>query len=152
MKVLICGGRDFAALEKWPDGQIKRTGKAWEQYSWAYQYLNHLADERFPRHPEDDYGNYLYDVTIINGGAKGADQLAIDWAVINWTDLRTYKADWDTHGKRAGILRNIEMLEKEQPNLVIAFPGGRGTEHMVKIAKAAGIEVIEVEYESLSRV
>lgn len=146
MRVLICGGRDFAALERWPDGQVKRMGTAWEQFGWGYQYLNELADSRFPRTEEDEFGNYLYAVTIISGCAKGADDLGEDWAVVNWAGLERYPADWDTHGKKAGILRNIQMLEEGKPDLVVAFPGGRGTDHMINIAKKAGVEVIEVEY------
>lgn len=147
MRVLICGGRDFAALERWPDGQIKRMGKGWKEFSWGYQYLNDLADMRFPRWPEDEYDNCMYNVVIISGGAKGADNLGEDWSVVNWTELERYPADWETHGKKAGILRNIQMLEQGKPDLVIAFPGGRGTAHMVRIAKEAGVEVIEVEYD-----
>lgn len=146
MRVLVCGGRDFAALEKWPDGQTRREGLAWEQYGWGYQYLNDIADKRFPRTVEDEYGNYLYNVTIISGCAKGADSLGEDWAVVNWAGLKRFPADWNTHGKKAGILRNIQMLEEGKPDLVVAFPGGRGTAHMIEIAKKAGVEVIEVEY------
>jgi hypothetical protein len=36
------------------------------------------------------------------------------------------------------------MLAEFQPTLVIAFPGGRGTAHMVRIAKDAGVQVMEV--------
>lgn len=36
------------------------------------------------------------------------------------------------------------MLSEFQPDIVVAFPGGRGTAHMVRIARAAGIDVIEV--------
>ena len=36
------------------------------------------------------------------------------------------------------------MLDEGKPDLVVAFPGGRGTAHMTRIARGAGIEVIEV--------
>jgi hypothetical protein len=36
------------------------------------------------------------------------------------------------------------MLEQGRPDLVVAFPGGNGTHHMKRIARAAGIEVLEV--------
>jgi UDP-N-acetylmuramoylalanine-D-glutamate ligase len=35
------------------------------------------------------------------------------------------------------------MLEREKPDLVVAFPGGRGTADMVAKARAAGVEVLE---------
>jgi hypothetical protein len=42
----------------------------------------------------------------------------------------------------AGPMRNERMLESG-PDLVVAFAGGKGTAHFVRLARAAGIEVIE---------
>jgi hypothetical protein len=56
-----------------------------------------------------------------------------------------YPADWTRHGKAAGPKRNQLMLDKEKPDLVIAFPGGKGTADMVARAKAQGFKVMEVE-------
>lgn len=81
---------------------------------------------------------------IIEGDARGADRLAGFWARKNKIDNLKYKADWDKHGKAAGILRNRQMLDEGKPDMVIAFPGGRGTENMVYIAREAGVEVVEV--------
>jgi hypothetical protein len=39
---------------------------------------------------------------------------------------------------------NQMMIDDHKPNLVVAFPGGRGTAYMVLKARSAGIEVIEV--------
>ena len=52
-------------------------------------------------------------------------------------------ADWEKHGKAAGPKRNKRMLEWK-PDLVVAFPGGKGTANMVQQARQAGVEVIEV--------
>lgn len=48
-------------------------------------------------------------------------------------------------GRAAGPMRNKQMLEEGKPDLVVAFPGGAGTENMVKQAKAAGIRVLRIE-------
>jgi hypothetical protein len=80
---------------------------------------------------------------LVEGGARGADRLARNWAAINNVQWVTYKADWDTFGKSAGVIRNIQMLETERPDIVFAFPGGKGTQHMVSIAKKKGVQVIE---------
>jgi hypothetical protein len=72
--------------------------------------------------------------TIVQGGATGADHLARVWANANNVLCVTYPAQWKQHGKKAGYLRNKQMLEEEQPDLVLAFPGGKGTANMVKIA------------------
>ena len=43
---------------------------------------------------------------LINGGARGADYLAHMWATTRAIDTRIFKADWKTHGKSAGPIRN----------------------------------------------
>ena len=80
---------------------------------------------------------------IIHGDARGADSLAGRWAQIEHIKETAVPADWDTHGKAAGLLRNQQMLEMK-PDGVVAFPGGRGTAHMVRIAKQEGITVMEI--------
>jgi hypothetical protein len=85
---------------------------------------------------------------IISGGARGADTLARDYAksaAIEFTEFPVTSYDWGKYGKAAGALRNIKMLREGEPDLVVAFPGGRGTAHMVSISKAANVKVIEIE-------
>lgn len=82
--------------------------------------------------------------TIIQGGAKGADSLAKHWCKVVNCKCEEYLADWDKYGKRAGYIRNKQMLEEGKPDLVIAFPGGKGTAMMIKLSKEAGVEVLEV--------
>jgi hypothetical protein len=82
--------------------------------------------------------------TIISGAAKGADTLAIQYAKKYNNPLKTYPANWDLHGKAAGIIRNQQMLDHEHPDLVVAFPGGRGTADMMRRARAAGVAVREI--------
>lgn len=81
---------------------------------------------------------------IIQGGAPGADRLALEWARLRCVPCDTYSADWDLHGKKAGPLRNKKMLEEGKPDIVIAFPGGAGTANMVRQAREAGVRVVEV--------
>lgn len=77
---------------------------------------------------------------IIHGGARGADSLAAGIArKFGWWEWRC-PADWDKHGYSAGPIRNKEMVELAQPDLVVAFPGGKGTAHMVNYAKSHGLE------------
>lgn len=49
------------------------------------------------------------DVIIITGGAKGADTLGNLYAIERGYDHKVIRADWETYGKRAGMLRNEEM-------------------------------------------
>lgn len=77
---------------------------------------------------------------VITGGAKGADSLAHRWAKDKNIPTQVMPADWDTHGRSAGPIRNQAMLN-EHPDIVIAFKGGVGTEHMISIARRAGVPV-----------
>lgn len=81
---------------------------------------------------------------IIEGGANGADRLAREWANTSIVPVETYEADWENQGSFAGPARNTRMLNEGKPDLVIAFPGGRGTADMVRKARRAGVEVVEI--------
>lgn len=81
---------------------------------------------------------------LIEGGANGADRLAREWAETSLVPLKTFAADWENYGTMAGPLRNQLMLDEGKPDVVIAFPGGRGTADMKKKARKAGVEVIEI--------
>lgn len=83
---------------------------------------------------------------VIEGGADGADQLARQWRVERGVRGETFLADWAAHGRAAGPLRNKAMLDEGAPDLVLAFPGGRGTTNMVKQAEARGVRVIKVDW------
>lgn len=81
---------------------------------------------------------------LIEGGADGADRFASMWAFEHEIDSDTFFAKWKVHGRAAGPIRNQRMIDEGRPDVVIAFPGGRGTADMMKRARAAGVEVIEV--------
>lgn len=80
---------------------------------------------------------------LVQGGATGLDQLAEQWAVLRGVPCATYPANWERYGHRAGRVRNMEMLTKEKPKLVVRFPGGRGTTHMHTIALNARVPVLD---------
>lgn len=88
------------------------------------------------------------DLTIIEGEAQGADRLAGERAELIGIPVERYPADWDTHGRAAGPIRNQEMLDKGQPNLVWAFSddiaNSVGTRDMAQRAAKAGIPVYVV--------
>jgi predicted Rossmann-fold nucleotide-binding protein len=105
-------------------------GRDFRERAFAFAELSRLHD--------------LYGFTeVIQGGAKGADSLAYWWAKNKEIPVKTVNAQWEIHGKSAGVIRNFVMADMK-PDLVIAFPGGRGTKDMVRIARKRGIKVIEV--------
>jgi 1-aminocyclopropane-1-carboxylate deaminase/D-cysteine desulfhydrase-like pyridoxal-dependent ACC family enzyme len=85
-------------------------------------------------------------LVIVQGGAKGADQCAREWALGRGVECETFHADWAKHGRAAGPIRNQQMLDS-RPDMVCAFPGGAGTADMVRRARAAGVEVFDVAAE-----
>lgn len=129
MKLLVCGGRKYRNAA----------------------HLYRTLDELHAKRPVTEF---------IQGGATGADALAKEWArtkpeitqryecKASWTDLshpdaliRT-RRDGTQYDAKAGHRRNVRMLEWK-PDVVVAFTGGVGTADMVRLARAAGIEVIE---------
>lgn len=82
---------------------------------------------------------------VIEGGASGADMLGRCWAEMHHVKSVTVPADWATHGKAAGPIRNRRMLTDFKPDLVVAFPGGRGTANMIHQAERAGVRVLRAE-------
>lgn len=127
MRVLIYGGRDFGITK--------------EEAGLGVAFLDKCA-EGWPCHEPDIYGNTLPDVTVISGGAKGADNLGIHWATVNWTKLEVFPADWEQHGKAAGHIRNQQMLDSGV-DIAVQFPGGKGTADMRRRLDKAGVKVIE---------
>lgn len=48
------------------------------------------------------------------------------------------------YNAKAGPDRNQRMIDEGRPDLVVAFPGGRGTADMIRRATEAGIEVFRI--------
>ncbi|HEX8807479.1 MAG TPA: DUF2493 domain-containing protein [Xanthobacteraceae bacterium] len=80
---------------------------------------------------------------IISGAARGADTLALVWAKAHGVPYESYAADWQRYGAQAGPIRNQFMLDRGKPDLVVAFPGGRGTADMIRRADRAGVNVCQ---------
>lgn len=133
MRVLVCGGRDYGEV---PDGcpldQLnKYRAKADRERFVLTEALDHL-------HAEHKFS------VLINGAARGADRHALQWALPRRLEINSYKPSWKTLGKAAGPIRNQMMIDSGKPDLVVAFPGGRGTADMVERAREAHIKIIEL--------
>lgn len=77
---------------------------------------------------------------VIHGDADGADTLAKEWAIERGIPHQPFPADWST-SRSAGPLRNAQMLREGRPELVVAFPGGKGTQDMVGRSLLGGLPV-----------
>lgn len=101
-----------------------------------------------------DYGdaNYVHvelgmrkPACVITGGCPtGADAHAYEWALRMKVPTMTVQANWAQYGRKAGPLRNQQMIDSAMADLVLAFPGGRGTADLVRRARKAGIPVEQV--------
>lgn len=86
----------------------------------------------------------LLDPTIVVcGGCSGADDLAVAWCKTRGRIAHVHFADWKRYGRAAGPTRNIRMIVTDEPDVVLAFPGGKGTRHMVMEAHAGGFPIIK---------
>ena len=146
MKILVCGGRNYGNVVRTVGNttdEPPETQERLEEYKHIHDVLNRLTCQYSKEYKPDD--NWLpTDITIIEGGAKGADSAAADFALCAFCKLEEYNAEWDKYGKAAGFLRNKAMLDEGKPDLVVAFPGGKGTANMVSLAEAAGVEVMKI--------
>lgn len=77
---------------------------------------------------------------VVQGGAKGADAFAHQWAKKHGKISTTYFADWSI-GPHAGPIRNATMVAHSKPDMVLAYGSGRGTMGTVKVAQEHGIAV-----------
>lgn len=87
------------------------------------------------------------DTIIVSGGARGVDSYAEQAARGCGLPLTLFLADWATHGKAAGFIRN--KLVVDEADRVVAFWDGesRGTANALKQARVLGkqIEIFTVE-------
>lgn len=129
-RILVCGGRWF------------------NQEEYLFRVLDHYQEQAAGF------------AVLIHGEAPGADTMADRWAHTRGIRVEPYPAAWDDlttppvakrfrrdgtpYNAAAGGIRNARMLAEGKPDVVIAFPGGKGTADMIKRVRAARVFVIQV--------
>jgi hypothetical protein len=85
-------------------------------------------------------------ITVVHGGARGADTIAGRVAESFDIDVEVHQANWRRYGKSAGHRRNADMVNLGA-DICLAFPIGesRGTRGCMKLAEQAGIPVRVLE-------
>ena len=85
-------------------------------------------------------------IEFVSGGAKGADTLAEQFAKEFNMPITVIKPDWEKYGKRAGFVRNYDIINNS--NYVIAFWDGKseGTKHSIEIAKKQGKQTLIYDF------
>jgi len=79
---------------------------------------------------------------LIHGDCRGADKMGAYLANKMNMKVTAFPADWNTHGKAAGPIRNKQMID-DKPDYVVAFKGHTsvGTKNLINIARSANIKV-----------
>ena len=76
---------------------------------------------------------------VVSGGAKGADVFGERWAQLHGVPVHRFPAEWQTFGRRAGFVRNAQMIEYADA-LVLIWDGlSRGAAHTLLLAEKAGL-------------
>jgi hypothetical protein len=84
-------------------------------------------------------------IKIISGGARGIDQAGERWAERYGVPCKQFIPDWDTLGRKAGLLRNRDMAEyaakgPKGGSLLLIWDGeSRGSMSMMREARRAGL-------------
>ena len=121
MRILVCGSREWKDKEAIKLAIIEECNR---------------SKQPSPMH-----------VYIINGAARGADELSSEVAEELGLMLQEFPAAWGCHGRAAGPIRNAEML-RTKPDVVLAFWDGKskGTKNMIKQAQDAKVRTRIFKY------
>src|SRR5690554_1042511 len=118
--VLVCGGRYYGVVPPHtPKTELpKAKAKAKRERQIMFDTL-------------DMFNNHTPITLLVQGWAKGADQLAHEWALernvpSTGSKHQVTHSMWNKLGKSAGFIRNKNMRDEERPHIVLAFPGGNG--------------------------
>ena len=76
---------------------------------------------------------------VVSGGARGVDSVAVLAAMARGLETEVFNADWNKHGKKAGYLRNVELVNSVDGLFAFWDGKSRGTKHAIELARKRGI-------------
>jgi len=119
-KLWVAGSRDFPKLEL------------------AARFIRDVPMLLWPQATREE-------IEILEGAARGVDQLAGMIAKEEGYGLRVLPAQWSEYGPSAGMVRNEKLCRMADALLALWDGKSRGTEHSIELARAKGIPVVLVE-------
>ena len=117
MRLIIAGGREF------------------NDYELLKEKVDYLL-----RHKKGET------IEIVSGKARGADSLGERYAKDNGYTVKEFPADWNTHKKSAGYIRNQEMANYATHCICFWDGESKGTKHMIDIAKKENLSLRVIRY------
>jgi hypothetical protein len=114
IKLGIVGGRDYKDYS-----HFKRV---------VSEYISTDLDGIFPKE-------------IISGGASGVDTMAEKWSQENDIPISIFYPQWEVYGKKAGLLRNTDIINSSTHILALPTKKSRGTYDSISKAKISGKKV-----------
>ena len=117
-KLIVAGGRDYYDYE-----QVSRS-------------LIALADVEYADK----------EISIVSGMARGADSMGHRFAKEHHVTCYEFPAQWLTHGKRAGFMRNEDMGRFSDGLLAFWDGESRGTKHMIDYMRKLNKPVHVINY------
>ena len=106
MKLLVCGSRTIKDKE----------------------YIYNCIDDAIKR-------SNLNITQIIEGNADGVDKQAGFYAIERLLKLETFPPNWGKYGKKAGFIRNQEMVDLCDDGIAIWDGVSIGTEHTIMLLR-----------------
>lgn len=86
---------------------------------------------------------------VVCGEARGVDTYGKEWAIESNIKVTSFPADWKTHGKKAGYLRNEEMAKYADVLIAIWDGESKGTKHMIDLAIKHGLQILLINTSTL---
>ena len=111
--VMICGSRTITDKD------------------WIFQHAEDYLREIYQETKEIDFN-------IIDGGARGVDQIATSFAIHHNCRCKEYPAEWDKYGKAAGPIRNEQMVKDCDYCLIFWDGSSRGTKNDIDLCERYG--------------
>jgi len=147
MRLIIAGGRDIYPSVEFIDDLVKSLFPSFLALDLdaPLREVNQLVDK--DGKPYGELGVPQVKGTLVNGmNSRGVDKVAKDWAESRGATVDGYAADWTTHGKAAGPIRNREMAQNADALLLLWDGESKGSASMLKEALKAGIKVVQIAH------
>ena len=96
-----------------------------------------------PKHLHDALDEIDFDITeVVCGLADGVDTMGLDFAIDYKVPYKTFPADWEKYGRKAGPIRNVQMGDYADALIAIWDGKSRGTKHMIEYAKQKKLKTV----------